>query len=350
MTDAAFENRLLARCDGPGGPSLAEWCSRLLEDQKRAWPELAAGHDALAKVRLRDIPCSGFSVRVQFNPKRMTSSAAKVDPESIRKRRCFLCPRHLPRSQRGILYRRDYLILCNPAPIFPRHYTISSLRHIPQLLEDHLEILLLLAEDFSGEATVLYNGPRSGASAPDHFHFQAFPAGALPLESAWEEKGRKRKIMNAGSVSLSRGTNLGRAVLVAEGRDALSVGRLLRTVIDGMKKISGEPGEPMMNILCTHGERGWRIVIFPRRSHRPGLYYREGDGRVLISPGAVDMGGLIITAREKDFMALDPGMVQDIFREVSWTEEKTDALERVLSGKPLRIAGGGQPSGAAWRR
>jgi len=336
MTDAKHEDRIFARFDGRGGPSLARWCGDLLEAQKRTWPELAAGHEALGSARLREIPCPGFSVRVQFNPKRIASAAARVDPESIRKRKCFLCPGNLPPSQKGILYRQDYFVLCNPAPIFPRHYTISSLRHVPQSIEDRLDVLLRLAEDFSGEATALYNGPRSGASAPDHFHFQAVPPGVLPLEDVLDEKGRKKRIRRAGGVSLFQGMNLGRSVLIMEGSDAGGIVHLAQAVIGEMKKIVREPGEPMMNILCSHGRSGWRTVIFPRGRHRPGMFDRDGDEQVLISPGAVDMGGLIITPRERDFTLLGPDMVQAVFREVSWDEAKSAALVQALRGKPLR--------------
>jgi len=336
MTDAKLEDRIFARFDGRAGPSLAGLCGNLLADQKKTWPDLAAGHEALAAVRLRDIPCPGFSVRVQFNPQRIASSTARVDSESIRKRKCFLCPGNLPPLQKGVLYRREYLVLCNPAPIFPRHYTISSLRHIPQSLEEHLDGLLLLAEDFSEDATVLYNGPRSGASAPDHFHFQAAPSGAIPIESVLDEKGRKKRIRRVDGASLSWGMNLGRTALIVEGSDARGVADLTLAVISEMKKISREPGEPMMNVLCSHGKSGWRVALFPRGRHRPDMFYRGGDEQVLISPGAVDMGGLIITSRERDFMVLDSERVQAVFREVSWDEEKTAALVRALQGKPPR--------------
>jgi hypothetical protein len=336
MIDLKREEKIFARFDGRAGPSLAALCGHLLADQKKTWPDLAAGHEALAAVCIHDIPCPGFSVRVQFNQRRIASSTARVDPESIRKRKCFLCPGNLPTPQKGILYRREYLILCNPAPIFSRHYTISSLRHVPQALEEHLNVLLLLAEDLSGDATVLYNGPRSGASAPDHFHFQAAPSGAVPIEGVLDEKGRKKRIQRADGASLSRATNLGRTALIMEGSDARGVADLTLTVIGEMKKISREPGEPMMNVLCSHGKSGWRVTLFPRGRHRPDMFYRGGDEQVLISPGAVDMGGLIITSRERDFRILDSERVQAVFREVSLDEAKTAALLRALQVKPPR--------------
>jgi len=343
MTRGKADGGVFARFEGPGGLPLAGLCGELLAEQKRTWPELAAGHEALGLARHRDLACPGFSVRIQFNPRRIASAMARVDPESIRNRKCFLCVENLPTPQKGILYRRDYLILCNPAPIFPRHYTVSSLRHIPQAIGNHLGILLRLAGDFSGEATVLYNGPRSGASAPDHFHFQVFPIGTLPVEGALDEKERKKLVRRFQGASLFRGMNLGRVVLIVEGRDFRGVADLVRVVIEGMKKVLKEPGEPMMNILCCHRKDRWRVLIFPRGRHRPLMFERDGDEQVLVSPGAVDMGGLIITPREKDYLALDPGMVQAVFREVSWDETGTDALVRAVKEKPLRNPRHGQP-------
>lgn len=312
-----LEEKLFARYDAGSGPSLSSLCAGLLADQKETWPELAAGYEALRSVRLREIRGAAFSVQVQFNPGRMASSAAAVDPDSIRRRSCFLCLEHLPVAQRAVLYGGEFLILCNPAPIFPGHYTLSALRHVPQSLAGHIGVFLSLARDLSGEFVLFYNGPRCGASAPDHLHFQAAPAGAIPIEKTLAAEGRKRRIGSAGDIALFQGKNLGREVLVLEGRDAAGMEAVLRDFIAEMKTLLAEPGEPMMNVLCSHGTEGWRLTLFPRRSHRPRAFYRSGDGQLLISPGSVDMGGLMIAPRERDFEVLDAAAVETIFREVS---------------------------------
>ncbi len=312
-----LEEKLFAKYDAGAGPSLSRLCAELLANQKETWPELAAGCETLRSVRLREIQGAAFSVQVQFNPGRMASSAAPVDPESIRKRPCFLCFDHLPSAQRAVLYGGEFLVLCNPAPIFPGHYTVSALRHVPQAIVDHIGAFLSLAQDLSGEFIIFYNGPRCGASAPDHFHFQAAPAGAIPIEKTLAAEGRKKRIGSVGNVALFRGADLGREVLVLEGRGAAGIEAVLRDLIGEMKTLLAEPGEPMMNVLCSHGPEGWRLTLFPRRSHRPRAFYRSGNGQLLISPGSVDMGGLLIAPRERDFETLDAAAVETIFREVS---------------------------------
>ena len=94
--------------------SLPGLCLELLSEQKKAWLDLRKGCDSLRDVRERDISCGGFSVRLQYNPGRIKSSLAAVGGKDANERRCFLCLDHLPGDQKGILYRGEYLILCNP--------------------------------------------------------------------------------------------------------------------------------------------------------------------------------------------------------------------------------------------
>jgi len=121
---------------------------------------------------LREIRGDGWGVKIQFNPRRIVSSGAQLDPESLRRRPCFLCLENLPPEQQAVLYREDYLVLCNPLPVFPGHLTIAHRCHLPQSLSGKVPTLIRLAADFGSRMTVFYNGPRAGASAPDHFHFQ----------------------------------------------------------------------------------------------------------------------------------------------------------------------------------
>ena len=140
--DADLQRRLFAVYGGDGEtPLLADLAAELLERQMKTWPVLAEGYSALESARVREIRGDGWKVKVQFNPRRIVSTGAKLDPESIRKRPCFLCPEHLPPEQQAILYRDDYLVLCNPAPIFPGHLTIAHRRHLPQSLPENLQTL-----------------------------------------------------------------------------------------------------------------------------------------------------------------------------------------------------------------
>ncbi len=306
-------------------------CLEFLSEQKEAWQDLRVGCESLKDTKERDLPCNGFSVRLQFNPGRMKSSTADVAHKKTTERPCFLCLNNLPKEQRGILYKNQFLILCNPMPVFSPHFTVSHLDHRRQAIYEYIDTFLHLAHDFGPSWAVLYNGPKCGASAPDHLHFQVIPSGKMPIEKEWRGEERfvlKKKI---GVVSFLRGRDLGREVLVLEGDDPTAVGNMLRRFLDSLKKVLLSTEEPMINMIGSHDKRSWRVGIFPRRKHRPQAYYNEGLARVVVSPGAIDMGGILITPLEKDFEGLDPSTVESIYREVS-LDEKTvrraiDAME-----------------------
>ena len=191
---------------------------------------------------MREIRGDGWRVKVQFNPRRIVSGTGpKLDPESIRTRPCFLCREHLPPEQRAILYRDDYLILCNPAPIFPGHLTIAHRRHLPQSLPDHLETFLRLAADFGPRMIVFYNGPRCGASAPDHLHFQAAPAGLLPVEKELREPGIRAETKKRGGAVIWRAAGIGRGVVVIEGGGAVDVTAAFGEVIGALRRTVPRP-------------------------------------------------------------------------------------------------------------
>jgi hypothetical protein len=310
---------------------LANLAEGLLKRQKEYWPSLSEGYAALGRVRIREIGGDGWTVRVQFNPRRILSSGARLDPDSIRCRPCFLCLEELPLEQQWIRYRDDYLILCNPAPIFPNHLTIACRRHLLQSLPGHLGVFLRLAADFGPKMTVFYNGPRCGASAPDHLHFQAAPAGLMPVEEEILDPQKRTGARRRDGVEIYRTVGLARGILVIEGKEEGDVMAAVGEVIEALGRSATSTGEPMLNILCRHTGESWRLILFPRRKHRPDAYFREGKKRLLISPGAVDMGGIIITPREEDFLALTPDLISGIFREVAFDDTAMDALLAMLS-------------------
>lgn len=305
---------------------LADLADALLASQKKEWPALTAGCASLESVRLREIGGNGWRVKAQFNPGRIISSGADLDPESIRRRPCFLCADNLPPEQQAIRYREDYLILCNPAPIFPTHWTVAHVRHLPQSLVDHIGIFLRLAADFGSRTTILYNGPSSGASAPDHLHFQAVPAGLMPVEEEILDPLKRVGILRRNGAEISQVAGLGRGILVIEGKEEGSVTAAAGEVIGALGRSTASDGEPPLNLLCTRAGEGWRLILFPRRKHRPDAYFRKGAERRLISPGAVDMGGIIVTPREEDFLALTPDLVRGIFQEVAFDDAAVKTL------------------------
>jgi ribosomal protein S18 acetylase RimI-like enzyme len=314
-----FNQKTYTVFDG-GETSLSGLCLELLEEQKKAWPDLHEGYEVLRDVREQDLPCRGFSVRLQYNPKRMKSSTANVGEKKAGERQCFLCLDHLPEGQRGILYRSEYLILGNPMPVFSSHYTVSHVDHRLQAVEEHVGTYLQLMADLGSGWTVLYNGPKCGASAPDHLHFQAAPSGQMPIEKEIREERRLTLIKRVNGILLYRLRDLGREVILLEGDDPIAIESALKDLLNALKKILSTDEEPMMNIIGFYEERKWRLVIFLRRKHRPDAFFKDGDARLVVSPGVIDMGGLLITPVEKDFERLNATAVEGIYREVSLEE------------------------------
>ena len=297
--------------------SLPELCLELLCEQKKAWLDLRKGCESLRDVREREVSCRGFSVRLQYNPGRIKSSLADVDEKKANERRCFLCLDHLPEGQKGILYRSEYLILCNPMPVFSSHFTISHLDHHRQVITEHIGTLLQLMAEFGAGWTVLYNGPKCGASAPEHLHFQAGPSGQMPVEEEIREEKRLILLTQIDGILLYRVRDLGREVVILEGDDPMAVGGAFKGFLNALKKVLLIDEEPMINIAGFHEGRKWRLVIFPRRKHRPDAFFRQGDARVVVSPGLIDMGGVLVTPVKKDFERLDAAAVEGIYGEVS---------------------------------
>ncbi len=335
----------------PAG-SLGMLCLELLEQQKRDWPILREGYSSLEKCRERRVDCGGLSVIIQHNPGRITSTLAAVGETDVRKRSCFLCRAHLPEEQKGILYRGEYLILCNPMPVFPVHFTIAHLEHRPQAVGGQMQAMLRLMSDFGNAWSILYNGPRCGASAPDHFHFQAVCAGRMPVEQeiarvALPSQGAPARVIARSAV---------RRMLLIRSSSVQGAEHAFQAFYAGLQQALGTDEEPMMNIIGQYvsngGERNdsrdgksaasaaaklsgskalpeWRVLVFPRRKHRPDAFFREGNDRIAVSPAVVEMGGLFVTPFERDFQRLDATAVKSIYREVSLESEKLKcALQR----------------------
>jgi ATP adenylyltransferase/5',5'''-P-1,P-4-tetraphosphate phosphorylase II len=299
------------------GDPLSARIDRLLEDQKRDWKRLADGYASLRASWTRHVDCTGFSVILQFNPQRLASTDARTDEQSIRSRKCFLCVDHLPEEQQGILYKDAFLILFNPAPIFDRHLTISHVEHREQSIEGFGGTLLDLARDLSPSHTVFYNGPKSGASAPDHMHFQAPPANVLPIEKDLTDPKRRLLRRKESSVSLWTLSDYGRQVILLESDDKVKLEEMLLRLLNSMRNVLEVVDEPLVNIICSYARRTWTMIVFPRTKHRPDEFYKQGPERLLISPAAVDMGGFIVTPLQSDFERVTSNMVEGVFRQVS---------------------------------
>lgn len=318
------------------GNTLAAKAHALLEQQKRSWDMLRSGYETLLTVRTRLFDFDGFQIKVQFNPGRLISTVAKVDAASINERKCFLCPGNLPPAQRGIPCEGDYLLLCNPFPIFPEHFTISSARHTPQLIHDAFTTFINLTRDLGAEYTVLYNGPKCGASAPDHLHFQAGNRSHLPIDAEIEtlKMTRARRFFESDALRASAVEDYLRRVITFESSDAVLLQRAFGLLYEVL--LEGRPAdeEPMLNILGFYANGAWRIHVFPRAKHRPSFYLKEGDEQLLFSPAAVELGGLCTTPRERDLERVTREQIVEMYREVCVSAQRfsgiTGRLAQVL--------------------
>ena len=316
-----IDEKIFARFPESSSASLSEISFSLIEQQKKSWQMLADGIAALENVQVRDVHCNGFDVKLQFNPKRIISSAAKTDTQSIKERKCFLSVENLPAEQKGIFYKETFLILCNPMPIFQQHFTISHKDHIPQTIEEYILSFLRLAKDFSPKFSVFYNGPKCGASAPDHMHFQASPTGKIPVEYDASDSLRREFRKKIASVSICTLNNFGRAVIILESTIEQEMELVFLRTMSAMRKVMNTNEEPLVNVLGSYESGMWRIIIFPRTKHRPDAYFKEGDEKILVSPASVDIGGLVITPLEKDFHSLNALAIENIFHEVTISDD-----------------------------
>ena len=313
-----LKQKTYAIFDGAGSPkSLPGLCFELFSEQKKVWLDLLKGYESLKDLRERNISCSGFSVRLQHNPGRIKSSTADVTQKNANEQRCFLCLNHLSEDQKGILYRSEYLILCNPMPILTAHLTVSHMDHRHQAVDEHIDAVLRLMVDLGSGWTVLYNGPKCGASAPDHLHFQVARSRQMPIEKEIREGKRLALVKKVDDVLFYRVSNLGREAILLEGSDPIAVERAFKGFLNVLQNVLLLNEEPMMNIAGFYEERKWRLIIFPRRKHRPDAFFKEGNDRVVVSPGVIDMAGVLVTPVEKDFERLDVATVEGIYREVS---------------------------------
>lgn len=304
---------------------LEQEVKELFANQIREWDLAKDNYRGLQDVQLKSFNFDRYELTVQFNPKRIISSAAKVDAQSIKERQCFLCAEHLPKEQKAVAFKNEYSILINPYPIFPQHLTIPKKVHTDQRIKGNFEDMLELAAQLT-RYTIFYNGPKCGASAPDHFHFQAGYKGMLPIEldaDFWEDR---VEIKNTEKAKIYSWKNYGRGTIYLESSDKNELTSIFDSIYEKLQAIQTEEAEPMMNILAMCEQGQWRVFIFPRKLHRPWQFAAEGDRQIVLSPASVDMGGVLITPREEDFNKIREQDLLDIFQQVCFSEDEILSL------------------------
>ena len=309
---------------------------RFFQRQLQTWDAVRQRYRELNRVEIRELPAENITLAVQWNPARIGSTGAKIDAKSISERPCFLCHENRPQEQMRRLVDGKYELLVNPFPILPVHFTLPTLKHQPQrILPMYGEMLRLAQRDAA--LTVLYNGPRCGASAPDHAHLQLVSTGVMPLQTAWQRLGRNLvEVLKGDDESgIWYVPDYPAAAFLLRSRSVAEGEQIFRRLYDALQYVVPQTDEPMMNILVWQQGDQLLSVLLPRRKHRPDCYSAAGDDQYLISPGAVDMGGLIITPREQDFRRLTPETVSAIYKEVSLTPEQMNQVMERLQNMPL---------------
>ena len=283
------------------------------ESQLSEWQTARNNHEALNQVWCRELHTlkHNISLRVQCNPTRLVSTGANIDKKSIAARPCFLCAKNRPEEQRGLDLNEDFEWLINPFPILPHHYTIAAKQHQPQRFLDAYDAMIQAVKALPEDYIVFYNGPRCGASAPDHLHLQAGIGNGIPLIEF------TRNLRSTHNVQAT--SPFGYLVyLIRDAENAHTFNQLYAQL-----PIPQDEYEPYMNVVAYRQKDEVCLLVIPRRAHRPHCYHAEGEAKYLISPGALDMCGLIVTPRTEDYARLTPQKATDILCEVGVRTEPT---------------------------
>ena len=310
----------------------AIYVEELFYAQRTEWDTISQNYDRLITVIQKEVIFDEFGLQLQYNPERIRSSIAKVDTASILERPCFLCPANLPKEQKAIDYLHNYNILVNPFPIFTKHLTIATKQHTPQRIDGRIKDMLRLAYDLQNYV-ILYNAPRSGASAPDHFHFQAGVKGMLPIEKDIYTFTGKKIIKKEQHGILYEMEHYLRKTLVYQSNDREWLTNRFQSLIQLLKELipDRQNDEPMLNLIVLYENEQWSMIVFPREAHRPSLYYEKGERQILFSPGVVDFGGLLIFPRKEDFDKINSKLLDDMFKELTISDHLWKELSKQLT-------------------
>ncbi len=317
--------------------------TKFVGDQLSRWPLACGNFRALKNVQVRGMDAGGLTVRLQHNPARMISSAAKLSKEDIARRRCFLCRENRPPEQIMMKFEgrkgKKYHILVNPYPIFPDHLVIAADSHTPQTIWKRYVDMLDLAAKYP-YLTFFYNGPKSGASAPDHHHFQAAPKGLIPLECDADiqldlaDGSCLEYVSSVQDARLYHYQKFTKAVFVLEGDTSKSMAKLFYRLLDCAGTPEGE-GEPLFNLFTYCRDGKFRSIVVFRSRHRSHHYFSDGPDHLTMSPGCADMGGMFIVPVAGEYEKMTPELLNEMIAEVSLTDEdERRILNRLTRTQP----------------
>ena len=303
--------------------------------QLEKWDEVLNRYKELNKMETRELTEDSFTIKLQWNPARMVSTGAKLDAKTLAKRPCFLCAQNRPLQQIKKNFG-NYEILVNPFPIMPNHFTIPSLEHRSQSILNSYGMINELLQEYQ-DLMVFYNGPQCGASAPDHSHFQAVTNGLLPLQKYWDQLSKDLievvKINNVEGIFIINKYPCPALVIKSVTKE--NDEKLFKKLYDSLVILTEDNQEPPMNIVAWRKDIQYLAVVFPRSKRRPSCFNAKGDEQYMITPGALEMSGLMVTPRQEDFKRLKSEKAFDILREVSI--DKISLLKVVENLKKSKI-------------
>lgn len=341
--------------------------AKFIKDQLSVWPLAAANFRALKSVNVKDVDVCGLNCHVQYNPCRIASSTANTSPEAIAARPCFLCSATRPAEQFHLKFNgrkhREYNIQINPYPIFPNHLVIVRSEHIPQAIWHHFPDMMSFTLRYPGY-TVFYNGPRSGASAPDHLHFQACPRNLMPLETAIDRflDAPGESIATNKDASLYHYTGYTRGVFALKAKTSKSMAKLFYRLLCCFSA-EDQAEEPKFNLYTWYADGEYRTAVIFRVSERSHHYSAQGADHLTMSPGAADMAGLFIAPMAEDFSKVDARLLGEMLEEVTIDAVQEEVILRrltrrqptvdvgIMSGEEISfeiISDGAGPQKARW--
>ena len=300
---------------------------KFVGDQLSRWPLACDNFRALKNVSVREVEINGLTVKLQFNPARMVSSAAKLTKEDIAGRRCFLCHENRPAEQIMMKFEgrkgKKYHILVNPYPIFPDHLVIAMDRHTDQSIWHRYIDMLDLARKYTDQ-TFFYNGPCCGASAPDHHHFQGVPMGLMPLENDVNTAELKylTEVQDAKLYHYEKFTS---GIFVIKAETAKSAAKMFYRLLDCAGTKEGDT-EPRINLFTYWRDGEFRSIVVFRKCHRSHHYFSDGPDHLTMSPGCADMAGVFIVPVAEEYEKITPELLGDMLKEVSMPEEDEKQL------------------------
>lgn len=297
---------------------------KFIKDQLSQWPMACENFRNLKNVETKTLAVGGLQVILQHNPARIVSSAAKTDAASLKQRKCFLCKENRFPEQIKLKFEgrkgKKYDFLLNPYPIFPNHLVIAMEKHTEQSIWRRFVDLLDMSTAYRNYV-FFYNGPKCGASAPDHHHFQAAPKGLMPLivdaDSLLNEKSPVLEyVSSVRDADVYHYRKFLNGIFVIRAETSKSAAKMFYRLIDCADIREGD-NEPRFNLFSWHTGDEYRCIVVFRTTHRSHHYFSEGPDHLTMSPGCADMAGCLVVPVAEDFEKLDESLLTGCLKEIT---------------------------------